>query len=679
MREGVTRRSGANVLRAALVGLGTLACGSHADSASSESIAVKLSIDNTRWAHAETTITPQNVGKLGVKWAFEARGPVSATPTVVDGHVYAPDWGGYLHKIDATTGTALWSIKLDESFAAGTGSPEDTEPYVTIDGEKRAVRLVSQASPTVHGSLVIVSLKRPLTTPGRVDPTVYDPVNNPKNPFGVTNPPAGAYIAAFNKNTGELKWKQVLHDFHFNHAGKYIGMSGSSATARPLVFGNRVYAAVGNETQLLRLPVGSSTSPYSDFYFRGKVVSLDIKDGSIVWSRHTISDEMYTSTGDGTRYSGGGVWATGVVDPSRRTLFIATGNNTSLPTDDISGKRFPTSAQGNNVDTLMALDLDTGDIKWARSTQENDRDVFQRGISRYVPVATNPDGTPVRRADGSIAISPVALAFQVPLKDWDLGGAVTKFSVASPLGGRRDLLGAGSKSGIYYAFDPDSGALVWSTRAGPGGAFGGVQWGAAADGQRIYVAANSQARPWPATGTDNEPGRWVALNAATGAVEWRRDDPLGNIKALATGGILTLKHYRTIIPGRPGWSQVHAPPTVANGVVFTATVDMEFEKTPDGLIRLVNNVPIPIPGKGGHMYALDAANGSILWNFESGASVYGGAAVVDGVVYWGSGYGRYASNPTNVKRDRQGKSILVNGAPVSAGSLGYLYAFEIKQ
>jgi outer membrane protein assembly factor BamB len=153
--------------------------------------------------------------------------------------VYAPDWGGYLHKIDASTGKAIWSIKLDDSFAAGTGAPEDTEPYVTIDGEKRPVRLVSQASPTVHGSLVIVSLKRPLTASGRVDAKVYYPANHPENPFGVTNPPAGAYIAAFNKNTRELKWKQVIHDFHFNHAGNYTGMSGSAATARPLVFGNR--------------------------------------------------------------------------------------------------------------------------------------------------------------------------------------------------------------------------------------------------------------------------------------------------------------------------------------------------------------------------------------------------------------------------------------------------------
>jgi polyvinyl alcohol dehydrogenase (cytochrome) len=45
-------------------------------------------------------------------------------------------------------------------------------------------------------------------------------------------------------------------------------------------------------------------------------------------------------------------------------------------------------------------------------------------------------------------------------------------------------------------------------------------------------------------------------------------------------------------------------------------------------------------GENAHtMFAIDAASGEILWRFASGGSVNGGAAVVDGVVYWGSGYG----------------------------------------
>jgi polyvinyl alcohol dehydrogenase (cytochrome) len=40
----------------------------------------------------------------------------------------------------------------------------------------------------------------------------------------------------------------------------------------------------------------------------------------------------------------------------------------------------------------------------------------------------------------------------------------------------------------------------------------------------------------------------------------------------------------------------------------------------------------------GQMYALDTTTGKILWNFASGGSVIDGPSIVDGVVYWGSGY-----------------------------------------
>jgi polyvinyl alcohol dehydrogenase (cytochrome) len=38
------------------------------------------------------------------------------------------------------------------------------------------------------------------------------------------------------------------------------------------------------------------------------------------------------------------------------------------------------------------------------------------------------------------------------------------------------------------------------------------------------------------------------------------------------------------------------------------------------------------------MFALNAATGQIRWSYNSGASVIGGASIVDGTVYWGSGY-----------------------------------------
>jgi polyvinyl alcohol dehydrogenase (cytochrome) len=47
------------------------------------------------------------------------------------------------------------------------------------------------------------------------------------------------------------------------------------------------------------------------------------------------------------------------------------------------------------------------------------------------------------------------------------------------------------------------------------------------------------------------------------------------------------------------------------------------------------------------MFALDAATGAILWQFGAGSSVNSGPAVVNGTVYWGSGYARSAEGNGN--------------------------------
>ena len=55
--------------------------------------------------------------------------------------------------------------------------------------------------------------------------------------------------------------------------------------------------------------------------------------------------------------------------------------------------------------------------------------------------------------------------------------------------GTTDLVGAGQKSGMFWAFKRKTGELAWSTQAAPGGVTGGLQWGSATDGRRIFVAA----------------------------------------------------------------------------------------------------------------------------------------------------------------------------------------------
>jgi polyvinyl alcohol dehydrogenase (cytochrome) len=58
--------------------------------------------------------------------------------------------------------------------------------------------------------------------------------------------------------------------------------------------------------------------------------------------------------------------------------------------------------------------------------------------------------------------------------------------------------------------------------------------------------------------------------------------------------------------------------TIANGVLYAGSMQHVGEQ----------------------LYALDAATGTILWKFVAGGSVVSGPAVVDGTVYWGTGYAR---------------------------------------
>src|SRR5579863_589185 len=178
--------------------------------------------------------------------------------------------------------------------------------------------------------------------------------------------------------------------------------------------------------------------------------------------------------------------------------------------------------------------------------------------------------------------------------DFDFGSMPNLFT---PTGGSQQLLGIGQKSGIYWAVNPATGAKVWHTHVGPGGNGGGIEWGSATDGTDVYVAeTDSQHKTYtvggsgPFKGEKISYGSWAALDAATGTMLWQTPDPQ---KATDPGFV-----------------------TAANGVVYAGS-----------------NATT-----GDTMYALNAGTGAVLWSFASGGSVRSGAAIVSGMVYWGSGY-----------------------------------------
>src|SRR5207237_6128511 len=94
--------------------------------------------------------------------------------------------------------------------------------------------------------------------------------------------------------------------------------------------------------------------------------------------------------------------------------------------------------------------------------------------------------------------------------DYDFGASPNLFT--APNG--QLLVGAGQKSGTYWAFDRATLKPVWNTNVGPPGPLGGILGSTAFDGTRIY-------------GADTLSGDGFALGR-DGALAWQ--SPEGGIR-----------------------------------------------------------------------------------------------------------------------------------------------------
>jgi len=514
-------------------------------------------IQNTRANLSEHRITPSNVGKLGVKWVFTTQGDVSATPSVDETSVYAVDFGGYVHRIDRTTGNAVWSRKVSDLVGTTYFNPF---PFPIN---------ISRTTPALDRNRVI---------------------------FGTQ---AGAWVIAVDRASGALLWKTQADRHPY-----------AIVTTSPVVFGDLVYVGVASVEEGYVIIGGKG---YACCTSRGSILALNKHTGAIVWKTYTLPEQ---SAAPEDRFAGAGVWgSTAAVDVLRGSLYVGTGNAVWAPDSvrlciqaknrsgdedqDPTAKCTIAWERANHahvyVDSVLSLDLYTGRIKWSRRLWGADvwnvACLHLPAYSDYwCPTPTGPD--------------------------YDFAQGPALFTIPSKHG-HRQLVGAGQKSGIYWALDPDDGSVVWGHQVGPGSVFGGLEWGSAVDQTRVYTAlVNIGNRPYTLqpSGVSANAGGWAALDAATGKPVWQIADPAGIL----------------------GYDL--GPVSVANGVVFACSVD-------------------PVNGT---MYALDAATGEILWSFSSGASCIGGASVVDGTVYWGTGYGKY----------------VVLGFPFTPSNK--LYAFEVK-
>lgn len=512
-------------------------------------------ITNWRSQPSENKLSANNVGSLGVKWAAQLGGEISATPAVVDGVAYVPDWGGKLSAVDTTTGSIIWQKNVGDLAGAQGPLVEDIPSQTVVLDTVNPV--VSRTSPAVSGNTVVIGTQTMRSTSNQ----------------------DGARLVAVDKTTGETLWSTRLDSHPL-----------SIDTMSPTIYDGKIYVGVASIEENGVDCGGPDVDGHHACYFRGSLSRVDLATGAIDWTTKTISDAQQAAG-----YAGAAVWGSSpAIDVKRSSVYIATGNNYAAPqavSDCVDAATTPeeifacedTYGVGNYVDAVMSLDMTTGAIKWVHKLQGFDAwTTACIGLPTACPSPAGPD--------------------------FDFGQG--PMLIPTKAG---DIVAAGQKAGIMWGLKADTGAVAWKTVVGPGSSLGGLEWGSATDGKRIYFAVvnfnfPSQTYPMvnPPKGTPatSSAGSWGAIDAETGKIAWQTADPNGSIDL--------------------------GPVSVANGVVYASSMGSLF-------------APVDQPT----MFALDAGNGKQLWSYTSGGSVNAGPAIVDGTLYWGSGYSRLGVGGTN--------------------------------
>jgi polyvinyl alcohol dehydrogenase (cytochrome) len=378
-----------------------------------------------------------------------------------------------------------------------------------------------------------------------------------------------AHTYAVDAFTGKLLWSVKVDD-HPN----------ATLTGTPAYHGGTLYVPVSS------LEVTSAADPkYECCRFRGSVVALDVVTGAQRWKAYTIPEEprLVRTTTLGTRVfapSGAPTWGSPTVDAARGRLYIGTGDNYTSPADKSS-------------DAVIAFRLADGARLWSRQLTASD------AWNVACMMQNNPNCPEENGPDVDIAASVIVLTLPTA----------------------KQVLLVGQKNGVVYGLDPDAyGQVLWRQRVGRGGIQGGVEYGMALEGERLFVPIVDLADGHDGRHYDSPamPGLH-ALEAASGARIWSAPAP---------------DHCAGRKFCDPG---ILAAVTAIPGAVLAGHMD-------------------------GWLRAYDAASGKVLWQYDanqpvrtiSGSTAHGGSfggpgpVVRDGYLIATTGYGLYFHMPGNL-------------------------------
>jgi alcohol dehydrogenase (cytochrome c) len=398
-------------------------------------------------------------------------------------------------------------------------------------------------------------------------------------------PTSDLHVIALDAHTGEKAWDHTIE-----LSAPATNRAVFNLRSAPLVVGNKVIQAIT-----------ASAGPGGGF-----IVALDADTGKELWRFHTIArpGEPGGNTWNDLpleKRTGGSVWDQGTYDPDLNLIYYGAG-----PTYDTAPLLKPSSLPGVTNDALytnatIALDADTGKLKWHYQHVANDQ--------------------------------------------WDLDWAFERTLATVKVGGRdRKVVMNVGKMGILDALDPATGAYLFSIDAGTQNMITAIDPKTGAktidparypDPARptVYCPSPSGARAWPPTSFSPSTGmlylpltEWCArmsmegspLLSAAGAKISDADHPdavadkkMGRLQAMDVSG--TKLAWRHDLDAPISTSAL----ATAGGVVFVGDLDPALKAFDDRDGKLLWSAPL-------------AANpNSILITYSVGQTQY--VAVVTGM------------------------------------------------
>lgn len=397
-------------------------------------------------------------------------------------------------------------------------------------------------------------------------------------PLALVGGEASGNLIALDAKTGKILWRaDPRHD-------KSAPLSGT-----PVFAGDKLIVPI-SASDVAR----AMTDTYECCKGHGDIAAVDAATGKVLWTWHTMEPakplgrknakgaEMYGP-------SGAPIWSSPAVDLKRGVVYAGTGENTSPPATGTS-------------DSIVAIDLATGAQKWVHQALSND--VWNMSC----PVGSA-KGQPVKANcyfadDGSV------------LRDHDFGAGPVVFRGKSG----KDVILGGQKSGDVWALDAATGKVLWRQTFGKGTPLGGVHWGIATDGKRVFAPISD-----PNVPKEQSAAGLHAVDVASGklAWSWRAAPDCSGARAK----IVTCA-------SRYGLS---AAPLVIDGAVIAGSLD-------------------------GRLYAFDAASGKLLGQWDTAVSYEAvnkipaaggsidaaGVFAGDGMVFVTSGYASFGQAGGNV-------------------------------